>query len=255
MRSVACRMGGPKRRVPAWVNPAATASRTTYPTATASTATASRTIHPAGLTLFELLAVLGILLVLGTLVVPVVSNRIGQSCDDVTRQSLLRLRDVIVGTYHDDLDGLPRPGGPALSAGRADHPQLAYLFLNPETHLDGNSLTRDYDTTFDPVSRRGWRGPYLLSNGSGFAYLVDAQRGFGTRYGEDGDPAVLDGWGNPIVLQEPVDPAATEFDRTRHARLVSAGPDGVLDTPPDVLLPSDTQRGDDLVLFFWIAEP
>ncbi|MFW5693485.1 MAG: pilus assembly FimT family protein [Thermoguttaceae bacterium] len=206
-----------------------------------------------GLTLFELLAVMGILLVLGTLVVPVVSDRIGQSRDDVTRQSLLRLREAIAGTYHDDMDGLPRPGEAALSAGRANHPQLAYLFLNPETHLDGDPLTRDYDVAFDPVSRRGWRGPYLL--GSGFTYAIDAERGFSTLYGEDGDPAVQDGWGNPIVLQEPFDPAATEYDRSRHVRLVSAGPDGVLDTPADVLLPTAAERGDDLVLFLWIAEP
>ena len=229
-----------RRHRPAWENLVAPAPRTT---------------HPTGMTLFELLAVMGILLVLGTLVVPVVSHRIGQSCDDATRQSLLRLREVIVGTYHDDMDSLPRPGEDALLAGRADHPQLAYLFLNPETHLDGHSFTRDYDTTFDPISRRGWRGPYLLSNGSRFTYLVNAERGYGTRYGEDGDPAVLDGWGNPIVLQEPVDLAAAAFDRRRHARLVSAGPDGVLDTPADVLLPSAAERADDLVLFLWIAEP
>ncbi len=207
------------------------------------------------LTLFELLAVMGILLVLATLVVPVVGDRIGQTREEVTRQSLTRLREVIAGTYHDDLDGLPRPGDPALSAGRANHPQLAYLFLNPETHLDGDPLTRDYDTTFNPISRRGWRGPYLLANGGGFAYAVDGVRNFTALYGEPGDPAVLDGWGNPIVLQEPIDPAATAYDRARHARLVSAGPDGVLDTPADVLLPSDAQRGDDLVLFLWIADP
>ncbi len=233
----------PRSVARAWVNLAATASRTTHPTACR------------GLTLFELLAVMGILMVLGTLVVPVVSDRIGQSRDDVTRQSLLRLREAIVGTYHDDLDGLPRPGESALSAGRANHPQLAYLFLNPETHLDGDPLSRDYDTTFDPISRRGWRGPYLLSNGGGFTYTVDAGRGYGTLYGEDGDPAVLDGWGNPIVLQEPIVSGATAYDRARHARLVSAGPDGVLDTPADVLLPSEAQRGDDLVLFLWIADP
>ena len=247
---VSCRhhVPPPRRGKRAWVNLAATASRTTHPTDTAS-----RTTHPTGLTLFELLAVMGILLVLGTLVVPVVGSRIGQSRDEVTRQSLQRLREAIVGTYHDDMDGLPRPGEAAMAAGRADHPQLAYLFVNPETHLDGNSLTRDYDITFDPISRRGWRGPYLLHKGSGFPYTPDVGRGFSTRYGKAGDPAVLDGWGNPIVLQEPTDTNATAYDRSRHARLVSAGPSGVIDTDPNQLLPAD--RGDDVVLFLWIAEP
>ncbi len=206
----------------------------------------------AGLTLFELLLVMGILLILGTLVVPVVGDRLGQSREDATRQSLMRVREVITDTYHNDMNDVPRPGSSARDAGRPDHPQLAYLFWNPETHRDEDPLTRDYDTTFDPVSRQGWRGPYLRHQGDGFVYTRDTDRGFDKWYGEPGDPAVLDGWGNPIVLQEPTEPEATEYDRRRHTRLVSAGPNGVIDTDPDVLFPDE--RGDDLVLFLWIAD-
>ena len=201
-----------------------------------------------GLTLFELLAVMGILAVLGSLAVPMIGSRIEQTRETATVQSLTRLREVITGTYFEDRLSLPRPTGVAL-AHRADHPQLAYLFLNPETHLDGDATTRDYDPGF------GWHGPYTLHNGNGFVYTVDDGRGFTTRYGETGDPAVLDGWGNPIVLQEPQDPNATPYDRWRHARLVSAGPDGVIQTPPDVFMPTAAQSGDDLVLFLWIPNP
>lgn len=206
-----------------------------------------------GLTMLELMVVLGVLLVLSTLVIPVIGSRMEQSQELATASSLQRIRDMLVDTYLDDLDNLPRPGIGAQQAGRPDHPQLAYLFINPLTHLDGDATTRDHDVTFDPISRRGWRGPYLLHQGDGFVYSIDPGPGFGLRYGQSGDPAVLDGWGNPIVLQEPVVPGMSDYERRRHARLVSAGPNGVIDTDPDQLFPTDT--GDDLVLFLWMAMP
>jgi type II secretory pathway pseudopilin PulG len=207
----------------------------------------------AGLTLFELLLVLGVLAGLASLVIPAVAHRLDHAHDQATRRSLQQIRDVLADTYYDDMGDLPRPGQAAWSAGRPDHPQLVYLFLNPETHLDNNPTTRDYDLTFDPVSRRGWRGPYLLHQGEGFRYEMDPSRGFEIRYGETGDPAALDGWGNPIVLQEPNAPGVGESQRLRHSRLVSAGPNGVIETDPDALMP--TERGDDLVLFLWMADP
>lgn len=223
------------------------------PPAPSSPRAESRLPRRGGLTLFELLLVLGVLLVLSTLVIPIVGDRLEQTRDEATRHSLQRLRGVLAGTYHEDMGDLPRPGHAAWSEGRLDHPQLSYLFINPDKHLDGSALTRDYDVTFDPIRRRGWRGPYVLHQGDGFVYTVDVARGFDARYGETGDPAVLDGWGNPIVLQEPTDASATDYDRARHVRLVSAGPNGVLETDPEALIP--VQRGDDLVLFLWIAEP
>ena len=214
-----------------------------------------------GLTLFELMLVLGILLVLGTLVIPAVTGHLNQSREDVTWQSLRRIREAVMNTYFDDMgEELPRPGLPGLGAGRLDHPQLCYLFVNPETHEDGDPLTEEYDTSYDPISRRGWRGPYLLHEGEGFKYAADGDRpvpgNFTHRYGETGDPAVMDGWGNPIVLQEPDadGDGLIDFDEARHVRLVSAGPDGVIDTDPDEMLPVPADRGDDLVLFLRIAE-
>lgn len=213
-----------------------------------------------GLTLFELMLVLGILLILSTLVIPVVSGHLSQSRKDVTWQSLRRVRDVVMNTFFDDMgQRLPRPGLSGLRAGRMNHPQLCYLFVNPKTHEDDDLLTMEYDTNYDPISRRGWRGPYLQHEGGGFEYAEDEEDeegGFTRRYGETGDPAVMDGWGNPILLQEPDDDGdgLIDFDEARHVRLVSAGPNGIVDTKPDEMFPVLAARGDDLVLFLRIAE-
>jgi len=84
-------------------------------------------------------------------------------------------------------------------------------------------------------------------------------------YGTPGEFAFFDPWDNPVVLQVPFFPAAdspADLDlgfalglRWRYARLVSAGPNGILETPVDDpcagRLPDGTApaRGDDLVLF------
>jgi hypothetical protein len=98
-------------------------------------------------------------------------------------------------------------------------------------------------------------------------------------YGFAGEPAVGDPWGNPYVLQVPPPEAfgpgaVSPRLRFRYARLVSAGPDGLLSTPcfaPDGtagwtpaarrhsrLAGRDADgvpaRGDDLVLFLERAD-
>ena len=84
-------------------------------------------------------------------------------------------------------------------------PQLRYLFINPLTE---NTLTTadagstDMMVTYNPAYRLGWRGPYVVAN-NGSVYTINAAAGFLEQYGENGDPAVLDGWGNPIVIQNP----------------------------------------------------
>lgn len=135
---------------------------------------------------------------------------------------------------------------------------------------------------YDPVADRGWRGPYLrksssvantdpsrigLFPASGDRRFAGDQtfleRNFYTTptvsdYGLVGDFTVADPWGNPVVIQVPpsiaFSSATDDAKRFRYVRLVSAGPDGVLDTPPDLLagkLANGTAaaRGDDLVLF------
>ena len=120
-------------------------------------------------------------------------------------------------------------------------------------------------TAWDGTRRRGWRGPYLAPGVRGFFPAKDDRRfaddaTFAARrffpnlenlllpeawkddakasaYGFVGEPAAFDPWGNPYVLQIPPPQAfagvtnVSDAARFRYARLVSAGPDGVLDTP------------------------
>ena len=98
---------------------------------------------------------------------------------------------------------------------------------------------------FNFSSGRGWNGPYLIDAGNRYGNFTDPSDSdnFTTDYGSDADPAVLDGWGKPIILQEA---------STQNARLVSAGVDGVLETDPNDPLAS---RGDDLVRFLLSVDP
>lgn len=158
--------------------------------------------------------------------------------------------------------------------------------------------------TWSTAGNRGWRGPYLRDSSGWFPKKTDrrenddrtyAERGFfpplvnaynaipgdyvrGEKgcsvYGFPGEPSVDDPWGNPYVIQVPPPqaftnaPTVTATERFRFARIVSAGPDGILATPcfPERMnLSSDEMRalrlagmsvdgscaarGDDLVLF------
>lgn len=193
-----------------------------------------------GLTLAELLVVLAILAVVGGLVIPAAGRYVGQSREDVTRQSLFRLRDTIVQTYWQDSDRLlPGPLDLAGPPAREDHPQLRYLFVNP--------ATEDASVTYDPAYRRGWRGPYLIGL-PGAHYTVVPAAGFSQLYGLTGDPAVPDAWGRPIVIQNP----GRLLDGRRDVRLVSAGPDGILTIPPAkaTALLTELDQGDDVWLAF-----
>ncbi len=165
-------------------------------------------------------------------------------------------------------------------------------------------------TNRDEIAHRGWRGPYLAHARIGEFPGPDhrrfgndrtaAERGFFPRwtggrsfrvetpvlwtnridraYGITGEPAILDPWGNPYVLQVPPVEAfknpgdTSEPERFHYARLVSAGPDGELQTPCfDAVTADDrrdcrlagrrkwfrdtaTLRGDDIVLFLLRAD-
>jgi len=185
----------------------------------------------------ELVVVIVILAALAALVVPLISNTVGDSQQATTLASMRQLQDVITNRYWSEMDGVLRetdnslvPGfpqaNPLSDEGRTPHyPQLAFLFRSPSAC-----------PPFDAVSRRGWHGPYLQHSGG--RYTITGS--FTALYGLTGDPAVLDGWGNPIVLQRPT---------VESARLVSAGPDGILQTDVSVAMPTKTACGDDLVVF------
>ena len=124
-------------------------------------------------------------------------------------------------------------------------------------------------THWNPESERGWHGPYVRHATGAFPTASDSRfpsdASFASRkfypklsglrlpadflnglngcsiYGFPGEPAILDPWGNPYVLQIPPPQAfpdrlgsntnLPDEVRFRYARIVSAGPDGRLDTP------------------------
>jgi len=230
-----------------------------------------------GLTLLELLVVLAILISLATIVVPVVSNFGRQSQQVATRENLLRLQELLVNQYMADMKSasgsgeLPRPNLAKFpSSTRKNHPQLRYLFVNPDTE----DVSQAAGTTL--LSPRQWKGPYVRHAGA--RYVLDAVGHFTEAYGvgdvwntatppvltTSGDPTVLDAWGRPIVIQEPnttSTPYAPDAVDKTYARLVSAGPNGIIDTPETVRMPTnkvnadgsypEDSRGDDIVIFLF----
>ena len=185
--------------------------------------------HNRGLTLIELLIVVAILVALAAGVVVMLSRTTQNAQAVATAASLRTVRETIVGT-----EG--RPG--YLADMRCLPATMKDLFVKPAGAA-----------AFDRFTARGWRGPYLAESTG--KYVINSGRGFLDAYGDDDDPALLDGWGNPIVIQRPSDASgADSATRDQFTRLVSAGPDGKIETSPDVLYPDpNTGRGDDVVLF------
>lgn len=196
------------------------------------TARVKRRTFRAGLTLLELLIVLVVIAVLAGLVVPILTHHGDRSRTTATEASLSELRDVITQYWRDFDKSLPQSGGSS--------PQTLYLFVNPDTYGDGNPATTDQDQTYDPHYKLGWRGPYV-SQATG-TYSESIADGFDSTYGTDGEPALIDAWGQPIVIQlpTPTTPGLTIV------RLLSAGPNGILDTSYTA---AETQ-GDDIDVTF-----
>lgn len=198
------------------------------------------------MTLVELVVVIVVLVALAGLVVPMTTGVTDQSRIATTRANMALLQDVIMNRYWNDmnglagLDGYPQPIVDLLPpTSRPSTPQLRYLFVTP-----------DPTQIYNAATRRGWNGPYLQHNGS--KYVVNSN--FTVTYGLDEDPTILDGWGNPIIIQRPTAGADVITNR-RYTRLVSAGPNGVIDTSPTLILPSQNSCKDDLVLYLaWADE-
>jgi len=179
-----------------------------------------------GMTLIELVVVVAILVVLAGFIVPRLTHLGVNARATAASASLAEIRNAIMGTadkpgYLSDNGQLPN--------------QMADLFVNK------SSLP-----LFNRDTGLGWRGPYLIASGPTYP-ANDA-------YGSVGDPAVFDPWGHPIIIQHPTT-GATPAINASFTRLISAGPNGIIDTPTDYAgtpyppYTPQNQRGDDIVLF------
>ncbi len=202
-------------------------------------------------TLAEMFIVLTIVAALGLMAIPALARRQARASIQTTRQTLKHVRRVVMNDFREDMyETLPFPFDPS----RVEHPQLKFLYDSPAAYaaFDPNSLEANRKWDYDPTTGRGWSGPYLNQSLERPIYQVDADKGFTSNYGTTGDPAPIDGWGKPIVLQQPVMTGGV-FSKTSvvHARLVSAGPNGVIDTPPTIMEPSSAQVADDILVYLW----
>lgn len=223
----------------------------------------------AGFTLIEMVIVIAVLAALAGLVVPMLSDQNRQTHETVRNASLNAIRNAWTGS----------PASPGLIADLKFIPGFTYT--NRRNH---DLMVQGGFPAFDAVTGRGWRGPYvtgglpvlnlrpgrqsLFPAPSDQRFAGDATfeaRGFyGSGgvplYGVDGDVALGDEWGNPIVLQVPPLDAGnplldSELKCWRYARLVSAGSNGILETSladrlaERLIDNSVAGRGDDVVLF------
>ena len=191
-----------------------------------------------GLTLVELIVVLTILVALAGLVVPRLTSTTESARGRAARSSLVEVRDAVFQYWTDckyDIDALTT--NRRIQLGDLFTARVGFQVFNPAV----------------PDSDLGWNGPYLEQNGT-YTVTGNAATDYTTLYGGNLDPAVLDPWLRPFVIQEvnPLVPVGI----ARDVRIVSAGPDGKFDiaesTPSQGLMSGAVASGDDLYVAFML---
>lgn len=224
----------------------------------------------------ELLLVIIIIASLAALVVPAMDNTGEEAEMTAARATMRTLSEALTGS----------PDGPGYFSDMKHIPGFQRIHFKTHDLLSStyDVISKSSYPAYDPVTKRGWRGPYLryargVANLNGARNgtfpagherrfeddTTFAQRGFfnadgiTSPYGQPIDSmdpeqprelTVADPWGNPIVFQVPLaspEGSTVEAELFRYARLISAGPDGELTTQRND--PLAVVRGDDLVLF------
>lgn len=206
----------------------------------------NRQTHRSGLTLIELLVVMMILAATAVIVLPMLQTSITTPAGDTetpnevaTRSTMNTIRQAIVGdqgvleNLAHEPDALPREVSDLVESEAPEHVQQR----RPEL------------ANYNAIYGIGWRGPYLQPTGRN----------------DLGLPTLIDGWGHEIDLQVDFDDDGTiDQNESRYIRLVSGGPNGVIDTPDDVsnMQPGKDESnaltledcGDDLVYFLCVPD-
>jgi len=174
-----------------------------------TTGTATR-----GFTLVELLVVLVVLVSVAALAISVSGDSWSQANRSLSLTQLVEAQKAVLRFEFDN---------------RRWPLAISELCVRP-VDLDG----------YDPLRGVGWRGPYLSPVRG--TYELDPTAGFTPEYGLPGAPVPLDLHERPLVLQRP--DAAGQY-----LRIVSAGPDGRIDTDPSLIYPTRLSCGDDELLY------
>lgn len=169
-----------------------------------------------GVTLVELIIVLSILAALSTLLIPLCGNQLQAAGTVATQATLVEVKQALQDYWHDTK--FVALNGVTTVAQESERFQLNWLFRNP--------VTGDTTVAYDPNVKVGWNGPYLAVSNMQFSSV-----------------AMVDAWNQELVVQY-VNPA----DSMKDVRIVSPGPNGVLEISSSVASSSLTSGsiGDDL---------
>jgi type II secretory pathway pseudopilin PulG len=155
------------------------------------------------LTLMELVVVLAVLAAVSGLLAPLFSGTMQNANEVVTKRSLQEIGDALSDfwrdTKHVPLDGI------TTFANEADRLSVDWLFANP--------VTGESTWGFSPSTTIGWRGPYIAGSTGNVAAASS--------------PSLIDAWNQEIKIHD-VDSTAS----LRDVRVVSGGPNRVIDIPP-----------------------
>ncbi|NLL84086.1 MAG: prepilin-type N-terminal cleavage/methylation domain-containing protein [Lentisphaerae bacterium] len=243
----------------------------------------SRGSGAAGFTLVELLLVIFLVALVATLATVKLSGVMERAKERTAQADLVTLREAFVGSasmpgYLADMESIPgfSPAWLRIHNLLVGTNLVGRGMVLIDQLMPGSVGFADIAVfkAWSSESQRGWRGPYLAVGREvenavaarrglfpqpgdtrdgkdrtfaerGFFPSVVAGSGVPYAYGQGGEEAMADPWGNPYVLQVPPDDAfdwpvgwenagfqlRKEEIRFRYARLVSAGPNGQLETP------------------------